>query len=106
MTDTGTRTGMSSTARLVAAVALIASLVVAGNATGASAPSAAATPRAHCGPGSLPETTAPGRGPAGEDAASRPAKGSTCNTKLVAHIGTSGGYKVLRYVDKHGHVCA
>ena len=56
-----------------------------------------AVPRAVCGPGSRPETGLQGR---------MAAEGTTCNTELVSHFGTSGGYKVERYVDTAGHECA
>jgi hypothetical protein len=60
-----------------------------------------ATPRAKCGPGSKPEPGIQGRVPAGS------ATGSLhCNVSLVAHQGTSGGFKTLRYVDAAGHECA
>ena len=64
-------------------------------------PPLVATPRAQCGPGSKPEPGIQGRVPAGA------AKdGLHCNVSLVAHQGTSGGFKVLRYVDPAGHECA
>src|SRR5437868_11517211 len=64
------------------------------------------TPQAKCGPGSRPETSWQGRVPAKDYADGRAAKGYTCNTSLVSHFGDSRGYRVARYVDKHGHVCA
>jgi hypothetical protein len=64
------------------------------------------TPEANCGPGSRPETSWQGRVPAKDFTSGRAAKGYTCNAALVSHYGTSGGYRVARYVDKHGHVCA
>ncbi len=60
-----------------------------------------ATPRAVCGPGSKPEPGIQGRVPAGSATA-----GLHCNVDLVAHQGTSGGFKVWRYVDTHGRECA
>ena len=60
-----------------------------------------ATPRAVCGPGSKPEPGIQGRVPAGVAAG-----GLHCNVGLVAHQGTSGGFKVLRYVDPAGRECA
>jgi hypothetical protein len=60
-----------------------------------------ATPVARCGPGSHPEPSVDGRVPAGSAA-----HGLNCNMTLVAHQGTEGGFKVLRYVDSHGHDCA
>src|SRR6266849_5140278 len=39
-------------------------------------------------------------------ASGRAARGYRCNTELVGHYGTSGGYRTYRYVDKQGHVCA
>jgi hypothetical protein len=59
-----------------------------------------ATPRPHCRRGSHPETGMQGRVPAGTKA------GFTCNLKEISHFGNAGGYKVRRYVDRAGHVCA
>jgi hypothetical protein len=64
-------------------------------------PPLVATPRAECGPGSKPEPGIQGRVPAGSATT-----GLHCNVTLVAHQGTSGGFKVLRYVDAHGRECA
>ena len=65
------------------------------------APPMDATPRAVCGPGSKPEPGIQGRVPAGSAT-----DGLWCNVKLLSHQGTSGGFKVLRYVDAAGHECA
>jgi hypothetical protein len=65
-----------------------------------------AVPRATCGPGSLPETGLQGRVPPADRASGRAAKGYRCNTTLVGHYGTGGGFKTLRYVDAAGHECA
>src|SRR5437773_2299192 len=65
-----------------------------------------ATPRAVCGPGSHPETGRQGRVTQKDVDSGRAARGFTCNTKLVAHYGDSGGYKVFRSVDHGGHECA
>src|SRR5438270_7842508 len=94
-----------SATRLIAAALLAAGVLAAGPASARQAPSSAATPGSHCGPGSMPETGTQGRVPAADYADGRAAKGYTCNTKLVSHVGSTGGYKVLRYVDKAGHVC-
>src|SRR3954454_1914308 len=61
-----------------------------------------ATPRAVCGPGSKPEPGIQGRVPAG----SADDGGLHCNVTLVGRQGTSGGFKVLRYIDPVGHECA
>src|SRR5205807_2314040 len=60
-----------------------------------------ATPFAKCGPGSHKEPSVDGRVPAGAAA-----HGLNCNIALIGHQGTEGGFKVFRYVDPHGHVCA
>jgi hypothetical protein len=65
-----------------------------------------ATPRAHCGRGSLPETDRQGRAPLADYASGRAAKGYTCNAVADSHIGTTGGFKNFRYTDKAGNVCA
>jgi hypothetical protein len=67
---------------------------------------APATPRAVCGPGSMPETAEQGRVTKADVDSGRAAKGYTCNTELVGHVGDSGGYRVHRYVDAAGHECA
>jgi hypothetical protein len=64
------------------------------------------TPQGKCGRGSRPETSWQGRVPAKDYTSGRAAKGYTCNTQVVSHYGDSGGYRVARYVDTHGHVCA
>ena len=70
------------------------------------------TPRARCGPGSLPETGIQGRVSPEDHASGRAARGFTCNTKLVGSyrkpnaVGTVAGFKVERYVDASGHDCA
>jgi len=60
-----------------------------------------AVPRATCGPGAKAEPSIQGRVPAGSQA-----DGLWCNIQMVAHQGTSGGFKVYRYVDTAGHACA
>jgi hypothetical protein len=73
---------------------------------GRPAPHLGSTPKAKCGPGSMPETGRQGRVPAKDYTSGRAAKGYTCNTELVGHYGQSGGYRVERYVDRAGHECA
>ena len=63
-------------------------------------PAQVATPRAECGPGGKPEPDIQGRVPAGAAA-----DGLRCNAH-DRQPGNSGGFKVLRYVDKAGHECA
>ncbi|MGY2874657.1 hypothetical protein ACVW00_001847 [Marmoricola sp. URHA0025 HA25] len=63
-------------------------------------------PAADCGPGSLPETSIQGRVPTADYDSGRAAQGYTCNTEQVAHQGSSGGFKTLRYTDSQGHTCA
>ncbi|MEA2492581.1 MAG: hypothetical protein QOJ29_492 [Thermoleophilaceae bacterium] len=65
------------------------------------APPMDAPPRAQCGPGSKPEPGIQGRVPAGSAT-----DGLWCNVKMLSHQGTSGGFKVYRYVDGAGHECA
>jgi hypothetical protein len=60
-----------------------------------------ATPVEPCGPGSHPEPSTGGRVPAGSAT-----NGLMCNTTMVSHQGTSGGFKTLRYSDNNGHTCA
>src|SRR5689334_9914432 len=82
-------------------VVLVAALVVAGawtavGSSDAAVPSLAPpVPRAHCGPGSRPETSTQGRVPTRDYTSGRAAKGYLCNTRQVAHQGSSGGFKTL-----------
>jgi hypothetical protein len=99
----GTPAGMSGAAGAVAYLATHRT---------AAAPAAAgvqvppATPRAHCGPGSLPETGRQGRVPLADYSSGRAARGYTCNAVQVGHIGSTGGFKTFRYVDRSGRACA
>jgi hypothetical protein len=60
------------------------------------------TPSPDCGPGSSPAPGIGGRVVGGAGSAN----GYTCNAVQLGHEGTAGGYKVERYVDAAGHVCA
>src|SRR3954470_4059790 len=64
-------------------------------------PPLTATPLVHCGPGSKKQPGIDGRVPAGSAK-----NGLNCNIRRISHQGTEGGFKVLRYVDRAGHVCA
>jgi hypothetical protein len=95
-------------AAVVAAVTLVG-LTVALNgvdAAGRERGLAGALAPPHCGHGSHPETDIDGRVPAADFASGRAARGYNCNTRLISHVGTTGGLKVHRYQDGSGHVCA
>ena len=101
--------------RLIAIVAAAASLVGAtaarpsGNDDGwqhAVTAISAATPRAACGPDSQPEPGRQGRVPLAAYDSGRADQPYTCNTELVSHTGTTGGFQVHRYVDASGRECA
>lgn len=81
------------------------SLAAASSAHGAEPP-LLPTPRAACGPGSIPEPGMQGRVSAADVAAGRVKDGYRCNMEVVGRSGVSGGYKVRRYVDRSGHECA
>ena len=72
--------------------------------TGRSAPPP--VPEARCGPGARPETDIQGRVPQRDYDSGRAAKGYRCNTRPVSHVGSTGGFKTIRYVDPAGHTCA
>ena len=66
-----------------------------------------AVPEAECGPGARPETTRiQGRDPAADYESGRYLKGYRCNTRQVARVGKTGGFKTLRYTDEQGNTCA
>ena len=75
-------------------------------------------PRAVCGPGAREETGIQGRISRADHESGLAAKGLRCNAVLVGQhtqekagqngtvVGSVGGYKVIRYVDKYGNECA
>jgi hypothetical protein len=96
---------MTGRALLVAGV-LVPSIVAPSSRTEAQTePPLVSVPRASCGTGSEPEPGRQGRASAA-DIAAHGGRPFTCNTELVGHQGTSGGFKTLRYVDAAGHECA
>ncbi|MFP5299234.1 MAG: hypothetical protein ACLGHL_09640, partial [Actinomycetota bacterium] len=72
---------------------------------GPSKPDAGPTKGIGCDEGSRPEDVQ-GKVPAKDYESGRAAKGYYCNARLVSHFGSSGGYRVERYVDKAGNECA
>jgi len=88
-----------------AVLALAVPAAGAGASLSTTAPSADATPGVPCDRGSLPEHTQ-GRVPLADVNSGRAARGYTCNTRQVGHFGSTGGYRVERYVDRAGHQCA
>jgi hypothetical protein len=64
------------------------------------------TPRADCGPGSLPEPGMQGRVAADDVAAGGAEDGYRCNVELLGREGSTAGFKVERYVDAAGNECA
>jgi hypothetical protein len=63
-------------------------------------PPITATPRADCLPGGIPEEPMQGRVPAGVE------QGYRCNLTVIGHSGSTGGFRVHRYVDRDGRECA
>jgi hypothetical protein len=66
----------------------------------------AAPPKATCGPGSRPERALQGEVTADDHTSGYADQPITCNTQLLSHFGSSGGFKVERYTDAAGHDCA
>jgi hypothetical protein len=103
-------TGMSAVRRLLVVLVALALGVVGVTWSGVMSaqgdPLPAATPPAECGPGARPETGIQGRVPLADYASGRVSQGYRCNTKPLAHQGTTGGFKVLRYRDSKGNTCA
>ncbi|HEX9775111.1 MAG TPA: hypothetical protein VGB83_05990 [Actinomycetota bacterium] len=106
----------SSTRRWLSLIVAAATLVTAGTAAADPTDPAldfSATPGRSCGANDLPETTQ-GRVPLADFDSGRAALGYTCNASEVSHIGgddgpnagSQGGYRVHRYVDSTGQVCA
>ena len=100
------RSGVIRLALLGVLVALGAGLVTLwpSSASTNTFPAALAPPT--CGPGALKETSIDGRVPSADYSSGRYKQGYRCNTTQVGHQGATGGFKVERYVDTNGHVCA
>ena len=96
---------MRRVAALLASVALVTGAVQLQARAQEAAP-VAATPRAECGPGSVPETGMQGRVSAEDISSGRAADGFRCNVEKVGQFGNTGGFRVHRYVDPAGHECA
>jgi hypothetical protein len=83
-----------------------------GTSPASAAPSMDSVPKAHCGPGSHPETGLQGRVSLADIQSGRAAEGYRCNTQLVGSelsstpLGSFGGFRVHRYIDAAGHECA
>jgi hypothetical protein len=72
---------------------------------GPTEPDAGPTPGIACDEGSAPETVQ-GKAPKADYDSGRAAEGYFCNVRQISHLGSSGGYRVERYVDEGGHECA
>ena len=97
-------------ARLALSVGLVtvaaAALLPDARSEAADEPPIRPVPRAECNEESRPETDIQGRVPARDYASGRAERGYTCNTRQISRFGNSGGFKVFRYVDRSGRVCA
>lgn len=91
---------------MVTSVLLLLLGPVAALAASGPAPSAAAAPGIACDEGSLPETGVQGDIPASDVSSGRVDLGYTCNARMVSRSGPGGGFRVERYVDASGNVCA
>ena len=68
----------------------------------AAEPPITATPRAECEPGGIPEGPMQGRVAADAVAAGKVDKGYLCNLTVIGKSGSTGGFRVHRYVDRSG----
>jgi hypothetical protein len=69
-------------------------------------PPAEPAPRAECGPGSRPEPDIQGRVPKQEVDSGRADEGYRCNMSVLGRSGSTGGFRVHRYIDRAGRECA
>ena len=93
-TDSGARTGLD-VPRTMAMVA-----------QAPAEPPITPTPEARCGPGSNPEPGMQGRVAREDVDSGRAAKGYWCNMSVIGRSGSTGGFRVHRYIDRHGRECA
>jgi hypothetical protein len=63
-------------------------------------------PRANCNSASKPLNGVQGRVTAADVNSPQATQGWTCNTSVVGKFATPGGFRVWRYTDREGHVCA
>ena len=91
---------------LVAAVLMVTAGVLGAWPSASSSSFPSALPAPTCGKGALKETSIDGRVPSADYSSGRYKQGYRCNTTEVSHQGATGGFKVERYVDPAGHVCA
>ena len=89
-----------------AATVLVGGLTVGNGSVASTGEKLTALAPADCGPGSRPEGGIVGRTPAKDYETGRAQKGYTCNAELVGRTGSSAGFKVHRYRDESGQVCA
>src|SRR6202042_748932 len=69
-------------------------------------PKLAPVPPAVCGAGSHALAGEQGRVTAADISSPQAAQGWTCNLSVVSPLPPAGGFRVWRYVDDEGHVCA
>jgi len=69
-------------------------------------PPITATPRADCLPGGIPEGPMQGRVAAEDIASGKVDNGFLCNLTVIGKSGSTGGFRVHRYIDRQGHECA
>ena len=93
--------------RSIRVAAVLVAVLVAAAALPATAGAAPpTTPKADCGPGSNPEPGMQGRVSADDVSSGRADKGFWCNMTVLGQHGATGGFKVLRFVDRAGRECA
>src|SRR5687767_8610657 len=93
-------------ARLVPAVLTSLAVCLLPPAANAQEPPLNPTPKAKCNSGSKPEPGLQGRVAKEDVESGAAADGYRCNMTVVGKSGETGGFKVLRYIDKAGRECA
>ena len=99
------RSGRIHFSRVAIVVALVAAALPLSSSRAADPAWPAATPGIACDAGSEPESVQ-GYIPPEDFTDGRAQKGYFCNARVVSFVGQVGGFRVERYVDSAGHVCA
>src|SRR5690242_17276223 len=99
------RFGRTSLPRVALVAALCAAGLPLGSSQAADSTWPAATPDIPCDAGSQPESIQ-GYVPPGDFTNGRAERGYYCNVRVRSFVGQVGGFRVERYVDSAGHVCA